>query len=225
VGESFMLKLIVNNTNPIYGNDLSKDLETNQSPLLSPPLQTFLVDFQEFSKNLFVFRAQDINLNLKFEMTLELKEGFASSEKEAQEHLVPIVTCNFPSIDVSHFNEKVYWDEYLQGILMFQFQLKILEQLFLFCEEVDAANLTMTFNDTDHDYLEIYRRFFTTEEEFTTSRGLQTKIVIQTDVRTYDDVIDFLDEVDTDLRQTLWHDQKSNPAFRKYLLNNSLLAH
>lgn len=220
-----MLKLIVNNTNPTYGNVVSQDLETNQTPLLSPPLGTFIVDFQEFSKNLFIFRAHDLNLKLKFEMTLELKEGFAFSQEEVEEHLVPIVTCNFPSINVSKFNETACWDEYLQGILMFQFQLKILEQLFLFCEERDAVNLTMVFNDTDLNYLEIYRRFSISEEEFLTSRGVQTKIVIQTDVGAYDNVIDFMDDIDTDLRQTLWHDQKSNPAFRKYLLNNSLLAH
>ena len=108
---------------------------------------------------------------------------------------------------------------------MVQFQLKILEQLLLFCEEKDAVNLTLTFNETDLDYLEIYRRFFAFEEEVTTARGVQTKIVIQADVETYDDVIDFMDDVDTDLRQTLWHGQRMNPVFRKYLIDHSLSVH
>jgi hypothetical protein len=156
-------------------------------------------------------------------VTLELSEGFAISEEE--EYLVRILTCNFPSIDVSRFNEKVGVDEYLQGILMVQFQLKILEHLFLFCEEKEAVNLILTFNETDLDYLEIYRGFFIFEEEVITARGMQTKIIIPTEAKTYDDVIDFIDDVDTDLRQTLWHGQKFNPVFRKYLINHSLSVH
>ncbi|MBX9804156.1 MAG: hypothetical protein K2Y18_00185 [Alphaproteobacteria bacterium] len=222
-----MLKLIVNNTHPIYGSVLSKDLEAKQTPTLSPPLNTFLVDIREFSQNLYIFRAQDFTQDLTCEMTLELSEGFAVSPKdgEEEEYLVPIMTCNFPSINESQFNEKVYWDEYLQGILMVQFQLKILEQLFLFCEEKEAVTLTLTFDETKIDYLEIYRGFFTSEEEIITTRGVQTQIVIPTDVETYDEVIDFMDDVDRDLRQTLWRGQKSNPAFRKYLLDHSLSAH
>lgn len=218
-----MLKLIVNNTNPIHKNALSQGLEAKPTPALSPHQNRFIVDFQGLSQNLFVFRAQDFDHDLTCEMTLELSEGFAISEEE--EYFVPIMTCNFPSIDVSRFNEKVCFDEYLQGILMLQFQLNILEQLFLFCEEKDAVNLTLTFIETDLDYLEIYRRFFIFEEEIITARGVQTKIVIPTEAKTYDDVIDFMDDVDTDLRQTLWHGQKLNPAFRKYLINHSLSVH
>ena len=222
-----MLKLIVNNTHPIYGSVLSKDLEAKQTPTLSLPLNTFLVDIREFSQNLYIFRAQDFTQDLTCEMTLELSEGFVILQEDEgeEESLAPLMTGNFPSIDISRFNEKVYFDEYLHGILMVQFQLKILEKLFLFCEEKDAVNLTLTFNEKDLDYLEIYRRFSVPEEEFVTSRGVQTKIVIQTDVETYDDVIDFMDDVDTDLRQTLWHGQKSNPAFRKYLIDHSLSAY
>jgi len=99
------------------------------------------------------------------------------------------------------------------------------EQLFLFCEEKDAANLTLTFNEADIDNLEIYRRFFIFEEQIIAARSVQTKIVIPTDVETFDAVIDFMDDLDADLRQTLWRDQKINSTFRKYLVDHPLSAH
>jgi hypothetical protein len=135
---------------------------------------------------------------------------------------VPVITCDFPHIDVQKLQEKVLGDQYLQGILMFQFQLRILEQLFLFCEGKDAVNLILTIHDADLDYLEIYRRFVISEEEIITERGEQTEIVISTDIETYDEVLDFMDRVDRDLRRTLWRGQKVNPAFQKYLIDHSL---
>jgi hypothetical protein len=105
---------------------------------------------------------------------------------------------------------------------MFQFQLRILEQLLLFCDDKDAANLTLAIHDTDLDYLEIYRRFVISYEEVAKAREEQTEIVISTDIETYDEVLDFIDEVDKDLRQSLWRNQKTNPAFREYLKSYSL---
>lgn len=104
---------------------------------------------------------------------------------------------------------------------MYRFQLKILDQILLFCDEKDAVNLTLSISDSDLDYLEIYRRFFTSEEKVITARGEQTQIVIPTDIETYDGVLDFIDEIDKSFRQSLWHGQKINPAFRKYLIHYS----
>ena len=219
-----MLKLIVDNTHSSNGKVLSQKLETKLTIQKSLPQNSFLVDFQELSLNLYVFRAQDLNHKLACEITLELKEGFVYSKEESEEdeYLVPIIACNFPSIDLQRFNEKVGWDEYLQGILIIQFQLKILEQLFLFCEVKNAVNLLLTINNAKFDYLEIYRRFFISEKQVITARGRQTEIVMPTDVETYDKMIAFMDEVNKDFRQTLWCEQKNNAAFRKYLKEHSL---
>jgi hypothetical protein len=113
---------------------------------------------------------------------------------------------------------KVMENHYLQGIIMYQFQLRILEQLLLFCEGQDAANLTINIHDNDIDYLEIYRRFFVSEEKVITARGEQTQIVIPTDIETYDGVLDFMDEIYRNFRQSLWREQRTNPAFQKYLM-------
>jgi hypothetical protein len=223
-----MLKLVVNNISSLYNNPLSQGSETKPTPIISQPQNKFLVDIQAFSQNLYILRAQDFEHELKCEMTLELKENFNLLDgvlEEEKKYLVPILTFNFPSIDVRRFNEKVCWDVYLQVILITQFQLKILKHLFIFCEKKDVVNLILTIDEADLDYLEIYRSFSISEEKIITARGEKTKVVIQTDVQTYDEVIDFMDEVEEDLYKTLWRDQKVNPAFRKYLIDHALFGH
>lgn len=200
-----MLKPVVHNIHSFYRDVLPQELDINSAAPPSPPLSSFLVDFQEFSPNLHVMRAKDLNHELTLEMILERKESFAYSKGETEEegYLAPIIACALPRIDVQKFNEKACQDECLQEILMIQFQLKVLEQLFLFCEEKAAVNLILTMSDSNLDYLEMYRDFFISEEQVITARGEHTEVVIPTDMETYNKVIDFMDQVDKYVCQTL----------------------
>jgi hypothetical protein len=185
-----------------------------------------MLDLQEFSPDLYIFRAEDCGHELLCEMTLELKEIFVNfvDEREEEGYLAPVATCNFPSISVQKFTAKVGFNAYLQGVVMFQFQLKILEQLLLFCEEKDVATLVMMINDANLDYLDIYSRFITSARKVTTARGEQTEILISTDLDTYDEVVDFMDKVQKQFRKTLWREQTVNLAFREYLKGYALSA-
>lgn len=214
-----MLKRVVHNIRSFDRDVLPQELDINSAPLTSSPPGSFLVDFQEFSSNLYVLRAKDLDHALTLEMILERKESFVSSKGETEEEacLAPIISCTLPRLDVQKFNEKACWNEVLQEILMIQFQLKVLEQLFLFCEEKDAVNLILAMHDSNLDYLEMYRDFFISEEQVITARGEHTEVVIPIDVETYNKVIDFMDEVDKYFRQTLWREQKANPVFQEYL--------
>lgn len=214
-----MAKAIFNNTRSLNGNALPQEFEVKSASLSN----SFLVHIQEFSPNLHIFRAKDYTHELLCEMTLKVKEILVSLNDEAEEEacLAKIVTCSFPSISLQKLNEKTGFNSYLHGILMFQFQLKILEQLLLFCEEKDAVHLILTINDADLNYLETYSRFFVSEERVTTSREEQMQVVIPTDVNTYDEIIDFMGKLDTDFRKILWREQNINPAFRKYLKSNA----
>ena len=220
-----MLKLVINNSALISKGALSKQSEKIDDDFETSPIGTLLFDCIQIASSLYIFRARDLDHNLTCEMSLELTEGFAFSRDDprGKKYFNPIMACNFPSIDVSRFNEKVCWDEYLQGTLMLQFQLKILEQLLLFCEEKDAAQLVLVINNVNYDDLEIYRHFAVTEEQGIVAGGGHTKIVIPTDREAYDEVIEFMDKVDEDFRQTLWRHQKANPTFRKYLRDHALL--
>jgi hypothetical protein len=220
-----MAKKTVNTIYPLRGSTLPQGIEANLATLSD----SFLVHTQEFSPNLHVFRAKDYTHQLLCEMTLEVKEIFVSLEEEGEGggYLVPVVACSFPPISLQKLNEKTSFDGYLQELLMGQFQLKVLEQLLLFCEQKDAANLMLTLNDpvneADLDYLKFYRRFLVSEEQVTTPRGEETQIMIPTDVDTYDQVIDFMDKIDREFRCALWRGQSINPAFREYLKSTACL--
>jgi hypothetical protein len=105
---------------------------------------------------------------------------------------------------------------------MIRFHLKILEQLLLFCQEREVINLTLTFEEANLDYMEVFRHFFIVEAQISTVRGEQTEVLIPANDETYDELIKFMDRLGHDFRQNLWRDQKINPAFRQYLKYLSL---
>ena len=214
-----MAKATINTTHPLRGNGLPQGLE----PELASLSHSFLVDFQEFSSCLHVFRARDYTHGLLCEMTLEVKEIFVTREEGGC--LTPVAACSFPAISLQKLNEKTGFDGYLQELLMGQFQLKVLEQLLLFCEEKGATNLVLTANDAVYgaglDYLKFYRFFLVAEEQVATSRGEETQIMIPAAAGTYDKVVDFMDKIDREFRCALWRGQSINPAFRDYLKSNS----
>lgn len=45
-----------------------------------------------------------------------------------------------------------------------------------------------------------------------------------TDVGAYDELIEFIDELEQDFQQSLWRDQKSDPIIRQYLKSQALLV-
>lgn len=209
-----MLNLIINNSDPLNENI------SLQEPGTKPTIQevscenSFLFAFQEISPNLYAFNAQNPEHELSWQMSLERKEHFTCSGEGCEEAscLVSVMAWVFPHIEGQKFQGKALGDGDLQGMLMCRFQLKILDQLLLFCDDKDAATLTIL--DSDLGCVEVYRRFFISEEKVTTARGEQTQIVIPVDIETYDEVLDFIDEIDKELRRLLGRDQNVNPAFR-----------
>jgi hypothetical protein len=214
-----MLKLIVNNISSINGNLLSPCLTGKPFPTDN----SFVFDFQSFSPNLSIFRSKNSVHELSCEMTLEVKEVFVSLEDEGEEggYFAPAVSCSFPAISLEKLNKKISFESYIQGILRRQFCLNILEQLLLFCHEKEAVKLVLNINDTELDHLEIYSRFFISEERIVTEQGERTQVIIPTDVHTYDEIIDFMDDLEKDFIKILWREQKTNPAFQEYLISHA----
>jgi hypothetical protein len=222
-----MLKLIINNSDPASKGALSRQSANVHNNYKTCQKETLLFDCREISSNLYIFMARDLDHELACEMTLELTEGFAPAADgiHEEDYIVPILTCNSLSIDVSRFNEKVCWDAYLQAMLLLQFQLKILEELLLFCEEKDVVTIMLTLNDTEEDDIEVFQRFSLSSERVITPNGEQAKIVIQAGTKTYDSIIDFIDEINRNFHQALWRNQKTNAAFRNYIKGHSLQVH
>jgi len=215
-----MLKLVINNTQP-----------QSKQPFLQSgegvgAKNSFFVNFRPLSQSLYAVSAYDLGHGLACEMNIEIKESYVYSQENGEDcnYLVPMALCNFPSIDTQRLNEKVCWDEYLQGSLMIQFQLKILEQILLFCEGKEATHLTLTLNAHNDDYLEVYRPFALSKEHITTTKDDQIEILMSTDTQTYDNVVDSIEEFDSDFQKTLWRHQKTNPIMRRYIMDYSAAA-
>jgi len=216
-----MLKLIVTNAHSFNGNVLPQGIEAKFSPFDD----SFISHFQELSPNLYIFRVKGYAHELSCEIPLEVTETFVSLKEEGEEggYSVSAVFVSFPAMNLEKLNREISFDSYVQGTLVRQFQLNILEQLLLFCDEKEAAKLILTISDTEWDYLDIYSRFFASEEQIVTSKGTQTQVVIPTDRHTYDEIIDLMGKIEEDCRRILWCKQNTNSAFRKYLKSNACL--
>jgi hypothetical protein len=218
-----MLKIVVHNSDASRPKAISQESRTKSTIQKLPSLESFLFGFQETSDNLYDFHAKDFDHELSCKITLERKEIFAYSGHEDKNlDLVPAIACDFPPIDNHKGQEKVFGNAYLRAMTVIQFQLKVLEQLLLFCEDKEAAYLILSFNESNFDNIEIYQRFVVSQEEFITERGKQTELLILTNIKIYDEVTDFMDKVDKQFHQVLWREQRFNQAFRSYLKNHCL---
>ena len=215
-----MLKLVHNAPQTLQG--INHNDEHSLLNKLSPA--TLLSHYQEISPNLYVFRFHDTHHDLGCEITLEMKSNFTLSEETGEEgYFVPVLTGEFPNIDIQRLQRKVPWDDYLHVVLVIRFHLKILEQFLLFCKEKNVINLFLSFEEANLDYMEVFRRFFIFEAQLLTPRGEQTEIVIPINGETYGELLNFMIRLSHDFHQNLWRDQKTNPAYRHYLKYLSLL--
>ncbi len=208
------LKLVASNPAPVE--------ETPFPPfLLARPTEGFSAEVSHVPvKNtpltLFEMKIKDPSHYLACTLALELEEGLEEDEEGK-------VICHFSSIQDGSLNKLVMEDETLFGLILVQFQMRIMEQLLLFCSEQCASELTLYM---DHDQAEkfgIYESFLTHQGKALTFNGEQTEMVMPADPETFDAWVDFMDKTSRDFRQTLWKDQKENPVIRFYLKSDPQL--
>lgn len=132
------------------------------------------------------------------------------------------VTCHFPTIQDSDLKAFVEEDEILYGMFMIQFQMKIMEQLLLFCGHYNISQLVIYADDEQAEDLGIYQDFLIHQDQTLTSEGEKTEMVIPTDPETFDDWVNFMEEANVKFVQELWREQRSNPVVQAYLRKHSL---
>jgi|GEM_PF-1083965 len=135
------------------------------------------------------------------------------------------VICQFPKIFDAKLKEFIWGDVVLYKIVMTTFQMNVLEQLFLFCEEHEASKMVI-FADND-DELKVYHDFLSHKNKSknigpTGSRGGEEKgknagITIPIDRETLDIWAGFMKTIMSRFRQILRNGQKTNPAIQRYL--------
>jgi len=203
------LKLVISNPPPVGKKKRSQTFDPNAG---------FTVETQERGHSQYIFVAHDSFHGLECEIPLEI----CDDQDEEQES--KFVLCHFPSIADEELNEFIDRDETLCGMIMVQFQMKVLEQLLLFCSNYDASTLLVEVNHTSerHD-LEIYQNLAIYEDKVPTITGMKTQLIIPTTLETFDNLMDLMDDINQDFRKMLWKDQSNNPAIREYLKLNPCL--
>jgi len=159
---------------------------------------------------LYEMAVRDTSHYLKCNLTLEVEE--AQNEIELGR-----VVCHFPAILDKQLSAFVEEDETLHGMIMIQFQMKIMEQLLLFCGDYSVSHLVIYTDDEHAEELGIFQDFLIHQDQTLTPQGEKTEMIISTDSETFDEWIDFMEEVNLKFGQELWREQRHNPVIREYL--------
>lgn len=207
------LELVVSNSNPIQESPSS---QTTRSNIRGKP--SFMAEVHRRGPNLYSLLACDPSHHLECELILETEE-----KKDPDSLELVAVICHFPNISDEKLQDHIWLDDTLYGIIMIQFQIKILEQLLLFCATHYASKLIIFADDVQADALGVYQDFLTYKDQTLTYKGEKTEMVIPADRATFDAWIDFMEKITIDFRQTLWREQRSNPIIRQYLKNHPLV--
>jgi len=181
----------------------------------------FFCDFKEISHKLFSFYAQDASHGLVNSFSLKIQDN-SNPTLASGEPSTPVLVCDFPTTDGSQLSKIVLGDEYLEAILMFQFHLKVLEALFLFGMDKGTESLILTVDRDYTDWIHAYSDFIVSKGQVMTKKGMQTQLTISTDMQTYDALIELMEIMDDGFRQSLWREQRDNPAIRLYLKSHAL---
>jgi len=205
------LELVVSNPNP------SQEPSSSQTTSNSQIKPSFMAEVQLRGPNLYSLLARDPSHYLECELILETEERDLDSLEPGA------VICHFPNISDEKLQDHIWLDDTLYGIIMIQFQIKLLEQLLLFCATHYASKLIIFADDVQADALGVYQNFLTYKDQTLTYKGEKTEMVIPGDQATFDAWVDFMEKITIDFRQTLWREQRSNPFIRQYLKNHPLV--
>jgi len=198
------LKLVVSNSAPVQ-----------EAPAVSqrvPSTKSFAAKVKKRGANLYELNIRDPFHELGCDLILDIEENRGET----------VAVCHFPAI-LNKPNRFLDEDEDLYGAIMLRFQMKVLEQLFLFCIKHNAFQLTIYMDDAEAEGFRIYDDFLSHYDETLTENGEKTEMVIPTDRKTFDKWLGFMAEMTLKIEQDLWRGQRTNPAIRHYFKSRPLI--
>ena len=120
-------------------------------------------------------------------------------------------------------NTLVMGNETLFDLILIQFQMRVMEQLLLFCSEQCASELTLYMDNEQAEKFGIYDSFLAYQGKTLTVNGEQTEMIMPADQETLDTWIEFMDKISRDFRQMLWKEERTNPVIPFYLKSDPQL--
>jgi hypothetical protein len=196
------LKLVISNP----------PLAQEHRPLFKPAVSKseFAVGIEKKSFDLYEMTLLDPPHDLECELTLEIEGNLGQAASRN-------VICHFPAILMQEGNKLMREEELLYGLVMVQFQMKILEQLLLFCTKHNASHLVIYMDDDQVEGFGIYQDFLVHQDPTLTKNGEQTEMIIPANKETIDDWMNFMAATTLSFEQELWREQRSNAVIRQYL--------
>ena len=192
------LKLVVSNPAPVQ-----------EVPAVSqrlPSTKSFAAKVKKRGVNLYELNISDPFHELGCDLILDIEENSRET----------VAVCHFPVI-LNEPNKFLDEDETLYGIIVVQFQMNVLDQLFLFCTDQGASQLTIYMDDAQAEGFGIYQDFLVHCDETLTENGERTEIIVPTDQETFEKWRNFMKKTSHGFEQDLWRAQQLNPAIRHYL--------
>jgi hypothetical protein len=196
--------------NPVQSKGVSEPVYKS-APSLN---HYFTAEVRRRSPDDFIMVAHDPFHYLRCELPLKFEEG--------EEGLS--LVCQFPTIGDDELVDFIEEDEDLLGIVMITFHMHILQNLFSFCAAYKVKNLIIKATDEQFKGLGIYQEFIKHVDKMPTKQGMMMEITIPVHSNSRAECDEFMDDMTTQFRQTLWQDYSSNPAIRNYLVANVRLS-
>lgn len=159
---------------------------------------------------LYIMTAKDPSHYLNCELILEIESNQYDMDST-------IVICHFPKILDDDLARLVEDDDTLFGITLIEFQMKIFEQLLLFCTTHYASSLVIYTDDAAAEDLGVYRDFITYREQNDLENEESSELVVPVSQEIYADWMNYMNQLCLKFRQTLWQDQRKNLAIKNYL--------
>ena len=196
------LRLVVSNALPLSSEELDSSETENMTP--------FKVDIQHHTAGQYIMKAHDASNSIDCEIILKVKEAKEESESST-------VICHFPKLNFQGLSNFCDEDETLFGILAVRFQMKVLEQLMLFCAEKLADTLVLIMDYDQAEVLEIYGHCKMVQKKISTPQGKKIQMIIDTRIDQYDAWVELMEETKLKFSQNLWSEQRSSPVIKNYL--------
>jgi hypothetical protein len=171
------------------------------------PRNYFTAEVRRRSPYNFVMAAHDPFHYLRCELALEFEENDG----------IQSLICQFPEICDEELSEFVEDDETLLGMALIQFQMQILQNLFVFCAAHNAGNLIIQTTEDQWSTLGIYKNFVKYADPIPMKGGAVMEVTLPVHVKACNESIDDITE---QFRQTLWQDYSENQSIRNYLAAN-----
>lgn len=192
------LKLVVSNPDPVQAASVPSQP--------TPSNAGFATKVRSIGTHVYEMSIRDPFHDLGCDLILDIEESRGKT----------VAVCHFPVI-LNEPNKFLHEDEDLYGIIVVQFQMKVLDQLFLFCTDQGASQLTIYMDDAQAEGFGIYQDFLVHCDETLTENGERTEIIVPTDQETFEKWRNFMKKTSHGFEQDLWRAQQLNPAIRHYL--------